>query len=154
MAARVYAAMGLVALSIAAAGAAAADGVVDGDTFELEGQPIRLYGIDAFELGQTCLDARGNPWRCGVAAKATLAERVRGSTLSCTVMDEDRSGGYVARCETADGEDLGAYLVVNGLALADPGGAGAYAEQERTARATGAGAWSGTFMPPWQWREQ
>jgi len=137
-----------------AAGAAAAGEVIDGDRFELEGQSIRLHGIDAFEIGQTCLDARGLPWRCGVVAKAALAERVQGNTLSCTVIDEDRFGAYVARCAAPDGTDLAAYLVENGLALADRRASDAYVAKERSARAARAGAWEGAFMPPWEWRRQ
>ena len=66
--------------------------VYEGDTLEIEGQRARLYGIDAFELGQTCLDGRGRPWRCGIAAKAALAERIEGQTLQCVVLAEDRDG--------------------------------------------------------------
>jgi len=142
----------LVLLPLAAGGAGAAE-VFDGDSLELEGQTLRLHGIDAFELTQTCLDGRGRPWRCGIAAKAALAERVHGDTLSCTVLDEDRDGGYVARCATRDGTDLGAYLVANGLALARGPNSG-YRAEEAAARAAGAGAWGGLFMPPWQWRDE
>jgi hypothetical protein len=93
--------------------------VYDGDSIEIEGQPARLYGIDAFELSQTCLDERGTPWRCGIAAKAALAERIEGQALQCVVLDEDQDGWYVARCVGEDGADLGAYMVRSGLALAD-----------------------------------
>ena len=30
--------------------------VIDGDTFELNGSKIRLYGIDAFEKSQKCIN--------------------------------------------------------------------------------------------------
>ncbi|MDN8756685.1 hypothetical protein Q0L86_14175, partial [Staphylococcus aureus] len=39
--------------------------VVDGDTLEVHGQRIRLWGIDTVESSQTCLDSRGKPWPCG-----------------------------------------------------------------------------------------
>jgi endonuclease YncB( thermonuclease family) len=35
--------------------------VVDGDTLEIQGVRIRLWGIDAVESSQTCLDAGGKP---------------------------------------------------------------------------------------------
>jgi endonuclease YncB( thermonuclease family) len=144
---------GLVLLAGFAGGSAQANEILDGNHLEVEGQAMRLHGIDAFELGQTCLDARGVPWRCGVVAKAALAERVQGTTLSCTVLDEEPDGVYIARCATQDGTDLGGYLVENGLALAAPSVAD-YAALETAARAADAGAWEGTFMPPWQWRAQ
>lgn len=141
---------GIVAVALALpAPVASAGDVYDGDTIEVEGQPARLYGIDAFELSQTCLDAHGRPWRCGVAAKAALAERVEGQALQCVVLDEDRDGWYVSRCVSEDGTDLGAYMVRSGLALADTED---YLTEQADARRRGAGAWEGAFLPPWQWR--
>jgi endonuclease YncB( thermonuclease family) len=125
--------------------------VYDGDTIDVEGQRARLYGIDAFELSQTCLDARGRPWRCGIAARAALAAQIEGQALQCVVLDEDQDGWYVARCVSKDGTDLGAYMVRSGLALADRDD---YMAEQADARRRRAGAWEGAFMPPWQWRSE
>jgi endonuclease YncB( thermonuclease family) len=133
---------------------ARADEVIDGDTLEVEGQRMRLFGIDAFELGQTCLDAAGQPWHCGAAAKAGLAELVQGQAIACTVIDDTREDGYIARCTVRDDVDLGAYMVRAGLALADPEASQDYVDEEAAAKAAAAGAWSGTFNPPWEWRGQ
>ena len=141
---------GVVAAALAPPAAVAFAGdVYDGDAIEIEGQRARLYGIDAFELSQTCLDAGGRPWRCGIAANAALAERIEGQALQCVVLDEDRDGWYVSRCVGEDGTDLGAYMVRSGLALADRDD---YLADEADARRRRAGAWEGQFMPPWQWR--
>jgi len=128
--------------------------IYDGDSMEIEGQRARLHGIDAFELQQTCLDAGGRPWRCGVAAKAALAEWVEGHALKCVVLAEEEDGAYVARCLAEDGTDLSAYMVKSGLALADPDRSDDYLDVEAEARRRRAGAWEGDFMPPWQWRSR
>ena len=143
--------MGLLALLLA--GQARADAVIDGNTLEIQGERVRLYGIDAFELAQTCLDARGEPWRCGVEAKVALAELVQGHPVACTVMVEDAGGGYVARCRGRDDIDLGGYMVSAGLALAERRVADDYADEEAAAKSAGKGVWPGIFVPPWEWRQ-
>ena len=50
--------------------------VIDGDSLRNGSEQIRLVGIDAPELRQTCRDAQGREWSCGRAAKARLAELV------------------------------------------------------------------------------
>ncbi|HSA79726.1 MAG TPA: thermonuclease family protein [Geminicoccaceae bacterium] len=130
---------------------ARADEVLDGDTLEVEGQRLRLFGIDAFELGQTCLDSHGRPWRCGAAAKAALAELVDDQAIACTVVD-DTADDYVARCKVRHGVDLGGYMVRAGLALADRKAGEAYLPEEAEAKAAAAGVWGGVFNPPWEWR--
>src|SRR5262245_8296080 len=42
--------------------------VIDGDTIEIHGQRIRLFGIDAPESGQLCVRPTGERWRCGQQA--------------------------------------------------------------------------------------
>jgi endonuclease YncB( thermonuclease family) len=145
----------LVCWWLSAGGALAlADEVVDGDTLVVEGQPMRLFGVDAFELAQTCLDHTGEPWHCGVAAKAALAELVQDQAIACTVVDDSTDDAYIARCTVRDEVDLGGYLVRAGLALADRDVADDYVPLEQSARAAAAGAWGGTFVEPWVWRQR
>src|SRR5215213_11969999 len=51
--------------------------VIDGDTLEIRGERIRLFGIDAPESGQTCLDAKGQRYRCGKKAALVLDATAR-----------------------------------------------------------------------------
>ena len=44
--------------------------VTDGDTLRIGATRIRLSGIDAPELAQTCTDQSGREWPCGAEAKA------------------------------------------------------------------------------------
>ena len=139
---------------LAAGGALAlADEVVDGDTLVVEGQPMRLFGVDAFELQQTCLDHSGEPWHCGVAAKAALAELVQDQAIACTVINDAPEDAYIARCTVRDEIDLGGYMVRAGLALADRDATEDYVPLEQSAKAAAAGAWTGTFVAPWVWRQ-
>ena len=56
--------------------------VSDGDTLNLTGIVVRLYGIDAPELKQTCTRGDG-PWACGQEAADKLAAIVEGQSVRC-----------------------------------------------------------------------
>jgi endonuclease YncB( thermonuclease family) len=90
--------------------------VVDGDSLEIHGIPIRLHGIDAPESGQWC--SRDQiAYRCGQEAAFALADKIGLKVVSCIRRDTDRYGRMVALC-TAGGEDLGGWLVSQGYAIA------------------------------------
>ncbi len=124
--------------------------VVDGDTIEVHGQRIRLFGIDAPESAQLCL-ADDRHWRCGQQAALALDERVAGRPVVCTEKDRDRYGRIVAVCRAGD-LDLNAWLVAEGWALAYRRYSTDYLDEEATASTARKGIWRGTFVPPWDWR--
>lgn len=126
--------------------------VVDGDTVEVAGERIRLFGIDAPESKQTC-DVIGNDWACGRAAKAMLTAAVAGRDVTCSGKSHDRYGRLIAKCYVG-GEDINARMVREGLALAYRKYSSDYVPQEIQARADGAGMWRGQFVDPWEWRKQ
>ncbi len=120
---------------------------VDGDTLKLGRARIRLVGLDAPEAEQTCSDASGRDWPCGLSAKAFVAGALHGGEIACAARGRDAYGRLLASC-TIDGRDLGAEIVSEGWAVADL----PYAPQEGAARLARRGIWSGTFVPPAEWR--
>lgn len=121
---------------------------VDGDTLDMAGTHVRIAGIDAPELRQTC-ERDGKPWRCGEAARRALAEALRAGPVTCTARGRDRYDRPLAQC-SAGGLDLADHMVRQGLAVAYLGRAHAAAEAE--ARAARRGIWAGTFEAPADWR--
>lgn len=124
---------------------------LDGDTLELNGVRVRLHGVDAPENDQPCRSA-GRRWPCGREARRALDARIRGGWVACEVRDQDRYGRVVATCSVA-GQDLNAWMVANGWALAYRRYSLAYVAEESRARATRRGVWQGEFVAPWKWRE-
>jgi endonuclease YncB( thermonuclease family) len=124
--------------------------IIDGDTHEIHGQRIRLHGIDAPESAQLC-NRDGKPWPCGRRAAFALADRIGNLTVTCEAKDRDRYGRIVAIC-FAGGENLNAWMVRQGWALAYRRYSRDYIADEDTARQARAGIWAGTFTPPWDWR--
>lgn len=91
--------------------------VIDGDTIVVGKIKVRLHGIDAPELGQTCTDARGTDWDCGTWVARQVRARWEGLHARCETRDKDRYGRSVAVCFIG-GDDIGQVLVRDGLALA------------------------------------
>jgi endonuclease YncB( thermonuclease family) len=127
--------------------------VVDGDSIEIDGRRIRLWGIDAPELHQRCQDAGGGEYACGDKARAALASIVGDRRVACERQGDDRYGRMLARCHVEGGGDLATQLVAAGWALAYAGQAGdGLRALERQAVAARRGLWAGRFERPADWR--
>lgn len=149
----VLALAGLAALLVPGDGAPTLAGpaqVVDADTLVVAGQRVRLHGVDAPEAAQTCL-RDGLPWRCGAEATEALRRFLGARPVACTPLDRDRYGRVVARCR-AGGQELGAWLVEQGLAVAATDHSWRYLPEELRARAAGRGLWAGEFQRPAEFR--
>ena len=139
--------------------------VVDGDTLEVQGQKVRLHGIDAPEIRQVCQRAEWNghcqciedtAWACGASARRHLEELIARRPVTCTQTDTDRYGRMVARCFVGHPHthiDLGGWMVRQGHAVAYVKYSRDYLPQEAIARGARLGLWSGTFVPPAAWRK-
>lgn len=123
--------------------------VVDGDTIEIQGQRIRLNGIDAPESWQRCTRA-GKEYRCGREAAVALDEWLaEARPTACEKIGQDRYKRWIADCRRADGAEVNAWLVRSGWALDWPKySGGRYAAEQRAAEAERLGIWAGEFERP------
>ncbi len=126
--------------------------VVDGDTLAIGAVKIRLHGIDAPEMSQSCSDMRGDIWACGAWSKAVL-ERLAVGAIACVEKDRDRYGRSVAVCYGAEG-DLNAKMVRAGAAYAYAKYSRDYVVDEEAARAGGHGLWRAASQPPAEYRAE
>lgn len=124
--------------------------VIDGDTYDVAGQRIRLFGVDAPEAKQTCTSDRG-AWPCGRWATTEVTRRIGGKSITCTGVETDRYGRLVARC-TVGGQDIGAMLTRAGIVYAFRKYALDYVDAEKEALFAARGLWRGGSTPPWDYR--
>jgi endonuclease YncB( thermonuclease family) len=127
--------------------------VTDGDTLVIAGTKIRLFGIDAPETDQFCLDQKSRQWECGISAREALIQKVASRIVSCEVKGTDLYGRGLAQC-SVDGVDIGRWMVKNGWALSFVRYSHDYDDDEGEARSALAGLWSGAFIAPWEWRRR
>ena len=127
--------------------------VVDGDILQISGQRVRLFGLDAPEMTQTCRTEQNVSWACGAWISARLKARLRNHRVTCEGHEKDRYGRLIARC-SVDGADIGGWLVGNGFAFAYRRYSRAYVPAETRARARELGLWSGTAQEPALYRHQ
>src|SRR6267378_1673426 len=117
--------------------------VVDGDTLDIHGTRIRLWGVDAPESCQLC---------CGAKAANDLDSFIARRPVNCTPVAADQYGRTVATCSVA-GADIGEWLVHNGLALDWPQySKGKYGSAQREADRSGRGVWAGSYVESWLFR--
>jgi endonuclease YncB( thermonuclease family) len=142
--------------NIAAPSPAAISGyprVISGDIIIIHGRRIRLFGIDAPDSNQTCKDADDKDYDCGWKATVALVDHIAGGTVSCRSRGVDRFRRTVAVCRLG-AEDLNAWMVAQGWAVAYPYHSHDYVLQQYMAKMDKLGIWAGSFLMPWEWRQQ
>jgi endonuclease YncB( thermonuclease family) len=119
---------------------------IDGDSIMVGQDEIRLHGIDAPELSQTCT-RDSQAWSCGRAAADQLSKLIAGQPVSCVSMGQDRYGRTLGRCRAGE-RDLNQAMVATGYALAYRRYSTTYVSAEESAKLAKRGIWSSTFELP------
>ncbi len=141
----------------AVAGAMAAEGparVLDANTLIVGTIKVRLDGIDAPEVEQTCR-VDGRVYGCGEVALGALMDLVMGKRIACTLrrqQGDDRAFGTCRDAAATDGPTINERMVQNGWAVADRRTGERYVPLETAASRQRVGLWSGPFVPPQRWR--
>lgn len=120
--------------------------VVDGDSLQIGEERIRLDGIDAPELRQTCGRSSGE-FDCGRQSRNHLRDLINGRCVNCIGWEYDKYDRLLAVCRVGE-TDLNRRMVADGWATAYDG----YHAEEADARRRNAGLWAWEFDPPSQWR--
>lgn len=126
--------------------------VINGDTIELRGRYLKLFGVAAPISNQTCADSKGRSYSCGQEAARWLKSWISGHELECRVIQQDGRGNMVGTCNFGQ-YDVGAALVNAGWGVANIRVTDIYVPYERQAQQNMRGLWQGQFYMPWDWKE-
>lgn len=124
--------------------------IIDGDSLELKGQRVDLFGIDSPEPGTICWKENGDSFDCGRIATTALLDLTAGLDVICVPLEEsapERTEAMPATC-TAGSFSLNRNMVHTGWALADRTATDDYVETEDQAKAAKRGLWR------WSWKDQ
>jgi endonuclease YncB( thermonuclease family) len=118
----------------------------DGDSITIGSTRIRLFGIDAPELDQSCKRG-GAAWNCGAEAADRLSRMVTGREVRCNPVSTDQYDRILARCFVT-GTDVNRAMVATGYAVAFRKYSSDYVSNEESAKLAKRGIWSGSFDMP------
>ncbi len=113
-------------------------------SLSIKNKTVHLYGIHIPETDRTC-DRHRRPPVCGSRAVVALEFKIDGF-VSCELLERRQDRSYLGECRVGsshfdEGEDLAAYLLERGWALALPEAPFEYHALERIARSRQLGLW-------------
>ena len=113
--------------------------VQDDGSLKISGSLVRLYGIYIPPTDQSCYTFV-RPVPCGSRASLALDFRISGAFVHCLPRATNADGSITASC-TVDKEDLSAWMLQKGWAVALPDAPFEYQTLEKIAQSRGIGIW-------------
>lgn len=113
---------------------------IDGDSLMWDNKEIRLFGIDAPEYNQTCLDKNKQEYPCGQEAFKHIKKLLK-KPIDCKIISKDKYKRNLAICD-----DINAKMVASGWAVSYYGDD--FKQEEKDAKQNKLGIWQGKFIRP------
>lgn len=126
--------------------------VIDGDTIALNSINIRLLGVDAPEIKQTCNTSKKYQVNCGILAKIKMQELIGNNIVVCSSRGLDRYKRLLSYCYVKD-ININLELVKTGYAYAYSRSNIIFKIYEIIARISKKGLWQTDFQNPKDWRK-
>ncbi|MDE2228129.1 MAG: hypothetical protein KGL11_03700 [Alphaproteobacteria bacterium] len=110
-------------------------------TLAVQGQTVRLFGVKTADPQDRCAAPSGKAQSCAALAEAALKQKLAGHSIVACRVPPGQRGELGAICLDEQGNDLGRFLVIEGLALADSAQGYDYLPAEGAARSARRGLW-------------
>ncbi len=114
--------------------------VLDAGTLRHKTLTIRLAGLDAPAVSETCPSRLGGSWPCGRRARTALRAFVRRRAITCDQISEVAPGLIAAQCRRQD-TDLSDWMIAQGWARPQEDAPQALRAASEAARAKRKGIW-------------
>ena len=126
--------------------------VILGSLLQVNGLYIKLFGIAAPELDQTCADKYGRGYYCGREAVTWLQDWLNNREVVCYVMGNNGTNRTTGVCFVDNNKyDVAAVVTNAGWAVAYTVNTQMYVPYEQQAIKNKRGLWQGSFYKPWDW---
>lgn len=129
--------------------------VIDGDSIKVGGKEIRLYGIDAPEYKQKCLDKNNQEYDCGIISRDFLVNLIHQKQVECLYAQKDKYDRFLSKC-FINQKSVNEEMISNGMAViynfneSSP----KMDKLEATAKNNQIGIWQGSFELPKDYRKK
>lgn len=126
--------------------------IISGDTFLIGNKVIKLFGVAAPHIKQTCANEKGRGYRCGQQSALWLNEWLSNNEIECRIVNTRKDGVIMGVCFYGS-YDIGAAMVNAGMAVADTRQTQIYVPYQNQAAQNKRGLWFGEFYMPWDWEK-
>lgn len=126
--------------------------VVTGSVIKVRGIYVKLLGIEAPDLDQSCSDQYGRSYACGKRAKSWLQDYINNAEVKCHILGNIVKRRATGVCFLGD-YDIAAVIANAGWAVAHTKNTDMYIAYEDQAMGNKRGLWEGKFYRPHDWRK-
>jgi len=127
---------------------------LDGDSIKVGKKEVRLFGLDAPEYKQLCLDKNNQEYSCGIISYEFLKKLITGKKVNCVYAEKDKYDRYLGKCFVED-ISINEEIVKNGMAVIYnfTESSDKMDNLEKQARDSKIGIWQGSFELPKDYRK-
>jgi len=129
--------------------------ITDGDSIKIANYRVRLLGIDAPEMKQSCFDAQDQPYKCGEKSREFLVNLADKKEVNCFYNGKDVYERYLAYCFVGK-LSISNEILKNGhgVIYSFKQALDEEVELEKSAKNKKLGIWQGAFQLPKDYRKK
>ena len=71
---------------------------IDGDSIKVGKKEVRLFGLDAPEYKQNCLNKNNQEYSCGAISHEFLTKLATGKKVECVYAEKDKYDRFLGKC--------------------------------------------------------